>query len=122
MAHFAKVVKDIVIEVIVAEPDFFDGYVDDSPGEWIQCSYNTRYNKHLLGGTPLRGNFPGPGYIYDRDLDVFIEPKPFNSWLFDKENCKWIPPIPMPESTAEVKYVWNEEEQNWIKINKNQSL
>ena len=36
MAHFAKVQDGIVTKVIVAEPDFFDTFVDDSPGEWMQ--------------------------------------------------------------------------------------
>ena len=56
MGHFAKVVDGKVTQVIVAEPEFFTTFVDSSPGAWIQTSYNTQGNKHLLGGTPLRGN------------------------------------------------------------------
>jgi len=41
MAHFAKVVDGLVTQVIVAEPEFFDTFVDSSPGQWIQTSYNT---------------------------------------------------------------------------------
>ena len=41
MAHYAKVLDGIVTTVIVAEAEFFDTYVDDTPGEWIQTSYNT---------------------------------------------------------------------------------
>ena len=54
MAHFAKVLDGKVLNVIVAEQDFIDSYADTVPGEWIQTSYNTAANKHLLGGTPLR--------------------------------------------------------------------
>ena len=43
MAHFAKVVNGIVTNVIVAEQEFMDTFIDDSPGEWIQTSYNTKY-------------------------------------------------------------------------------
>ena len=46
MAHFAKVNNGIVEQVIVAEPEFFDTFVDNSPGQWIQTSYNTRGGKH----------------------------------------------------------------------------
>ena len=46
MAHFAKVVNGTVTNVIVAEPEFFDTFIDDSPGEWIQTSYNTRQGKY----------------------------------------------------------------------------
>ena len=34
MAHYAKVVNGKVTQVIVA--DFFNTFVDTSPGEWIQ--------------------------------------------------------------------------------------
>ncbi len=54
MAHFAKVNNGIVEQVIVAEPEFFDTFVDSSPGQWIQTSYNTRGGVHANGGTPLR--------------------------------------------------------------------
>ena len=38
MSHFAKVVDGKVINVIVAEPEFFNHFVDSSPGQWIQTS------------------------------------------------------------------------------------
>ena len=42
MAHYAKVNGGIVEQVIVAEAEFFDTFVDSSPGQWIQTSYNTQ--------------------------------------------------------------------------------
>ena len=54
MAHYAKVNNGIVEQVIVAEEDFFNTYVDSSAGEWIKTSYNTIGNQHILQGTPLR--------------------------------------------------------------------
>jgi hypothetical protein len=56
MAHFAKVNNGTVQQVIVAEPEFFQTFVDTSPGEWIQTSYNTHGGVHTLGGTPFRKN------------------------------------------------------------------
>ena len=41
MSHFAKVVDGKVTQVIVAEKEFFDTFVDNSPGQWLQTSYNT---------------------------------------------------------------------------------
>jgi len=46
VSHFAKVCDSKVTQVIVAEPEFFDTFVDSSPGEWIQTSYNTRGGVH----------------------------------------------------------------------------
>ena len=85
MGHFAKVVDSKVVSVIVAEPEFFDTFVDSSPGQYIQTSYNTIGNKHTQGGTPLRGNFAGVGYTYDAEKDVFIAPKPFASWVLSAD-------------------------------------
>ena len=64
MAHFAKVNGGIVETIIVAEPEFFDTFVDSSPGEWIQTSYNTHGGQHPEG-RPLRKNYAGIGYTYD---------------------------------------------------------
>ena len=57
MGHFAKVNNGVVEQVIVAEPEFFDTFVDSSPGQWIQTSYNTHGGVHANGGTPLRKNY-----------------------------------------------------------------
>jgi len=76
MSHYAKVLNGVVVNVIAAEADFFDTFVDSSPGTWIQTSYNTRDGVHLNGGTPLRGNYAGIGYTYDPVADVFVPPPP----------------------------------------------
>jgi hypothetical protein len=46
MAHYAKVTNGKVVKVIVAEASFFDNFIDDSPGQWVQTSYNTRGGVH----------------------------------------------------------------------------
>ena len=46
MSHYAKVVDGKVVQVIVAEAEFFDTFVDTSPGQWIATSYNTHANQH----------------------------------------------------------------------------
>lgn len=114
MAHFAKVNNNIVEQVIVAEPEFFQAFVDSSPGEWIQTSYNTYGGVHILGGTPLRKNYAGVGYTYDRTRDAFIPPKPFASWELNEETCLWDPPVPYPDD--EKVYIWDETTTNWIEV------
>jgi len=42
MAHYAKVRDGKVVEVIVAEANFFDTFVDTTPGNWVKSSYNMR--------------------------------------------------------------------------------
>ena len=114
MSHFAKVVDGIVTQVIVAEPEFFQTFVDSSPGEWIQTSYNTHGGQHRNGGTPLRKNYAGIGYSYDRTKDAFIPPKPYPSWVLNEDTCLWGAPTPMP--TDDKTYIWDETTTSWKEI------
>lgn len=113
MAHYAKVLDGVVTKVIVAEASFFDTFVDTSPGQWVQTSYNTHGGVHLLGGTPLRYNYAGVGFIYDADADAFYAPQPFPSWTLDTSTYLWEPPVAMPDDSDTVRYRWNEDDQQW---------
>lgn len=112
MSHFAKVLDGKVVQVIVAEQEFFDTFVDTSAGEWIQTSYNTYGNQHP-NNTPLRGNYAGIGYTYDRTNDVFYAPKPFESWILNESTWIWEAPVPMPTGGI---YRWDEATTSWIEI------
>jgi hypothetical protein len=106
MSHFAKVLDGKVIQVIVAELDFFDTFVDSTPGQWIKTSYNTRGNVHYGsdgepdGGVALRGNYAGIGYIYDHENDVFYAPQPDAAWILNQQTWLWEPPIETTETLA----------------------
>lgn len=123
MGHFAKVSNGIVTKIIVAEADFFNNFVDDSPGKWIQTSYNTRGGVHYQPNTnepsedqskALRKNYAGIGYSYDSTRDAFIPPQPFNSWTLNEDTCLWDSPVAYP---ADGKlYKWNEEILNWEEV------
>jgi hypothetical protein len=112
MSHYAKVLNGIVQQVIVAEAEFFQTFVDTSPGDWIQTSYNTYGGHHRNGGTPLRKNYAGIGFTYDRTKDAFIPPKPFASWILNEETCLWDAPTSMP--TDGKFYEWDESTTSWI--------
>ena len=114
MSHFAKVVDGKVTLVIVAEQEFFNTFVDSSPGEWIQTSYNTHGGQHTQGGTPLRGNYAGIGYTYDREHDVFYAPQPFVSWILNQTTWTWEAPVPYP--IDDKIYSWDEATQSWKEI------
>ena len=88
MSHFAKVVDGKVTQVIVAEPEFFDTFVDSSPGTWLQTSYNTHGNQHPEG-RPLRGNYAGINFSYDAVNDVFIAPKPSDTAVLNETTWLW---------------------------------
>ena len=113
MAHFAKVNNGIVEQVIVAEPEFFDTFVDTSPGEWIQTSYNT-HGGHHPEGRPLRKNYAGIGYTYDSQRDAFIPPKPYPSWLLNEDTCLWDAPVAYPDDGK--MYQWDEATTSWVEV------
>ena len=90
MSHFAKVINNRVVQVIVAEQDVIDSGIFGDPGFFIQTSYNTRHGVHYDpntgqpdGGVALRGNYAGIGYVYDAVNDVFYPTKPYPSWVLN---------------------------------------
>jgi hypothetical protein len=113
MSHFAKVLDGKVTQVIVAEPEFFETFIDSSPGTWIQTSYNTLGNQHPEG-RPLRGNFASVGYTYDSTHDVFYAPQRYPSWVLNQTTWQWEAPTPYP--TDGKKYDWDEPSLSWKEV------
>jgi hypothetical protein len=78
---------------------------------WKQTSYNTHGGVHDFGGIPFRKNHAGKGYIYNEDIDAFIPPKPFNSWILNEDTCLWKAPVAKPQDDN--IYIWNESTLTW---------
>jgi hypothetical protein len=121
MAHYAKVVDGTVVNVIVAEADFFDSFIDDSPGIWLQTSYNTHGGVHYdpitkePDSTPqLRYNYATVGGLYDQDDNAFYEKQPYPSWTLNTDSYLWEAPVPRPNEQN--KFSWNEETQSWDQV------
>lgn len=108
MAHFAQVVDGVVAQVIVA--DTKEWCQANLGGEWVQTSYNTQGNVHLLGGTPLHKNYAGIGFTWDGT--GFAAPKPYDSWTLDADTYIWNAPTPMP--TDGKRYEWDEATLAWV--------
>jgi hypothetical protein len=108
MSHWAEIDENnIVLRVTVGDsddPNNDEGYqwiVDNLGGTWIKTSYNGN----------IRKNYAGVGHKYDAELDAFIAPKPFDSWILNEETCQWNAPIPHPDDKN--SYYWNEETGSW---------
>jgi len=122
MAHFAKLDDhNIVLEVNVVNNDDIDNlsfpqsepigvaFLTEWSGgytNWKQTSYNNNF----------RVRYAGNGYIYDADLDAFLPPKPYPSWLLNTTTCDWQAPIPYPSDGK--AYVWDEATQSWVERSK----
>ena len=121
MAHYAKVLDGKVMNVIVSEQDFIDTFVDDSPGEWIQTSYNTYGGKHYTEGVlsedqskALRKNFASINGNYDKEADAFYAPQPHASWTLNKTTYEWEAPSAYPSDGKD--YMWNESNKSWDEV------
>lgn len=120
MAHFAKLDENnVVLEVhcvhnnellddngIEQEQKGIDFLINWSGGYalWKQTSYNGN----------VRKNYAGIGYTYREDIDAFVPPKPFASWLLNA-NAQWEAPVAMP--TDGKMYSWDEATVNWVEVN-----
>ncbi len=125
MASFAKLnsMKEVVEVISVHNNELLDNGIESEQkgiefltklfkhSNWKQTSYNTHGGVHDFGGTPLRKNHAGIGYIYDEDRDAFIAPKPFNSWILNEDTCLWNAPVAKPQD--ENRYTWNEQTLSW---------
>jgi len=117
MAHYAFLNENnVVVEVIKGkDEDGTDWEEAYSQVRGLRCkrtSYNTFLGSHLTGGIPFRYTFAGIGCVYIDELDEFIPPKPFNSWILDINNKSWKAPIDYPSDGK--NYDWNEENLTWI--------
>ena len=119
MAHYAFLDENnVVVEVIVGKDEGEDGvdweaHYGAFRGQTCKrTSYNTMGGVHLSGGTPFRKNYAGIGYVYNFELDAFIPPQRFPSWVLDENTCLWAAPIPKPDDGKE--YAWDEETLSWI--------
>jgi hypothetical protein len=108
MAHWAEINENnIVIRVTVGDnndPNGDEGYqwlIDNLGGTWIKTSYNAL----------IRKKFAAIGDTYDRQIDAFVPPKPFNSWVLDEEKWRWESPIEYP--VDDFDYEWNETTTSW---------
>ena len=124
MGHYAKVIGDTVVQVIVAKQDFIDTLPDKSA--WVKTSYNTTGGVHYTEdengvrskstdqSKALRKNYAGVGMKYDKVRDAFIAPQPYPSWTLDESTCLWKPPVEEPDDRC--VYNWNETHKRWDKV------
>jgi hypothetical protein len=63
MTYAAQIVEGVVVQVVCV-PNL-QWVRDNLTGEWIECKRDGS----------IRGCYPGPGYAYDRENDVFVPPQ-----------------------------------------------
>jgi hypothetical protein len=115
MAHFAELNEDnLVLQVVVInDSDCLDESDNESEtvginfcktlfgGNWVQTSYNHS----------IRKNYASVGATYRADLDGFVAPCIFSSWVLDETTCKHEAPVAYPSDGK--YYRWNETTTSW---------
>ena len=115
MAHFAELDSNNVVlrVIVVANKDTADANGNEVEsigvafcqklfgGNWKQTSYNGNFRK----------NYAGIGYTYDANLDAFVAPQPYPSWVLDAD-AQWQAPVPYP--TDGKMYAWDEGTLSWV--------
>jgi len=123
MAHFAKIENGVVTQVIVVDNK------DTADASGVEKEYiGAAFCERLLGGTwkqtsyngNMRKNYAGIGYTYNEDIDAFVPPKPYASWVLDNDTAQWNAPVAMPEDagTGEPpkRYSWDEPTTSWVVV------
>ena len=122
MAHFAQLDENnVVLQVIVVDnKDTADANGVEKEhigaafceklfgGTWKQTSYNGNKRK----------NYAGIGYKYHADIDAFVPPKPFASWVLNNDKGVYEAPTAMPtdaDAEAGEFYKWDEDTTSWVK-------
>jgi len=128
MAYFARLNRDSIVEQVIRVDNVMlldaDGrereelgiqFCKSLYGEdtiWVQTSYN---------GT-IRRLYAGVGVLYRSDLDAFLPPQPYPSWLFNEQTFEWEAPVAKPmypedfydgDGTGTV-YIWDEATLQWV--------
>ena len=124
MGYLAEIKNGKVVRVIAC--DDIKWAEDNLGGEWLKTSYNTKRGIHCIPNTTiksedqtkaLRGNFAGVGFEYNKKLDAFIPPKPFDSWLLDEKEFVYIAPKEIPKDGK--NYFWDEMIKDWKEFENN---
>jgi hypothetical protein len=115
MAHFAELDENnVVLRVIVV------GNKDTADANGVEKEHiGAAFCERLLGGNwkqtsyhgNIRKNYAGIGYTYRADIDAFVAPKPYNSWVLN-DKAQWEAPVPMP--TDDKRYSWDETTLSWV--------
>lgn len=126
MAHYALLDENNLVTLVITGvnedeketlPEGFDSweaYYKDFTGanDVKRTSYNTIANSHKLGGTAFRGNYAGVGFTYDPTNDVFINEKPYDSWVVDETTWLYKAPKDYPDDGK--GYYWDETAGDWV--------
>jgi hypothetical protein len=114
MAYYAFLNENNIVTEVIPGADENQLIEGLDPETWYgnfkgQVCKRTSYNNNY------RKNYAGIDYFYSEDLDAFIPPKPYESWILNKDTCQWESPTPYPNDN--LAYLWDENSTAWVEHN-----
>jgi hypothetical protein len=111
MAHYAFLDENNIVTQVITGIDETELIEGKDPETWYseftgQACKRTSYNGNI------RKNYAAIGFTYDSQLDAFIPPKPYESWVLNQTTAQWEAPVPMPEGN----YTWDETTTSWLEV------
>ena len=142
MAHYAKLGLDnVVLDVLavdtidtmtrggIEKEELGVAYLSkhNHHATWKKCCKKTHGGQHDEGGTPFRANYPGIGWYYNSEHDIFHPAKPtdadgdlMNSHTLNTTTGMWDAPHAAPALTdaqAEAMSFYRWDESAWVADN-----
>ena len=127
MAHFALLDENSIVTFVTVGRDEDDGKEAELSARtgqvYKQTSYNTRGGVYYTPNTnepdpdqskAFRKNYAGLDYEYRSDIDGFVPPKPYPSWILNETTGLWDAPVPYPNDGK--NYIWDEDTQSWVEV------
>ena len=127
MAHFALLDDNNIVTFVTVGRDEDDGKEAELSARtgqvYKQTSYNTRGGVYYTPNTnepdpdqskAFRKNYAGLGYEYRADINGFVPPKPYPSWILNETTGLWDAPVPYPNDGK--NYIWDEDTQSWVEV------
>lgn len=124
MAHFAELDENNVVKRVIVVSN-----ADTSDANGVEKEHiGAAFCERLLGGTwkqtsyngNMRKRYAGIGFTYNAELDAFVPPKPYASWILNTETADWKAPVEIPSDSGTgdppKAYVWNESVLNWEEV------
>lgn len=119
--YYARVVGGAVTHILLSDPESIKTVPGGPDARWIEtvktAEGGIRYDPGAVDNERkgmLRKNPAEVGFSYDEKLDCFIPFRPHKSWTFDKDTCRWDPPVAYPADGK--PYEWNEEKRKWVEV------
>jgi hypothetical protein len=120
MAFFCKIDENNIVKNIEVVDNSI-ATTEEAGIAFLKELHGQQFNYKQMGEAPFTSNgveitrnYGGINFTYNESLNIFIEPKPFNSWILDESTGRYHAPQDYPDDGKE--YRWNEDTTSWEEI------